>query len=87
MKISTFSSSPIERSISITRVFAPPCQGPFKLPIAEVIDECMSDIEDAVAQGFAENLGHIEGTPEYDESVNMIKSIVPNQDLTRTGWR
>ena len=47
----------------------------------------MEDIEDAVAKGFAENLGHTEGTSEYDESVNMIKSIVPNQDLTRTGWK
>ena len=47
----------------------------------------MEDIEDAVAKGFAENLGHVEGTSEYEESVNMIKSIVPNQDLTRTGWK
>ena len=46
----------------------------------------MEDIEDAVAKGFAENLGQVEGTSEYEESVNMIKSIVPNQDLTRTGW-
>lgn len=47
----------------------------------------MEDIEDQIAVGFAENLGHIEGTTVYQESIDMIKAIIPNQSLTRTGFK
>ena len=47
----------------------------------------MEDIEDQIAVGFAENLGYVEGTSEYQQSIDMIKVIIPNQDLTRTGFK
>ena len=47
----------------------------------------MEDIEDQIAVGFAENLGHIEGTTVYQESIDMIKAIIHNQSLTRTGFK
>ena len=47
----------------------------------------MEDIEDQIAVGFAENLGYVEGTSEYEQSIDMIKGIIPNQDLTRTGFK
>ena len=47
----------------------------------------MEDIEDQIAVGFAENLGYVEGTSEYQQSIDMIKGIIPNQDLTRTGFK
>jgi hypothetical protein len=45
---SAFSAVPISASIFITAVFAPPWSGPFRVPIAEVMHECMSDSVEAV---------------------------------------
>ena len=47
----------------------------------------LEDIEDQIAEGFADNLGHIEGTQEYDDAIELIRNAVPNKDLTRTGFK
>ena len=47
----------------------------------------LEDIEDDIAVGFAGNLGYSEGTQEYDDAISMIKGIIPNKALTRTGFR
>ena len=46
----------------------------------------LEDIEDQIAEGFADNLGYSEGSQDYVDAVDMIKSIIPNKDLTRTGF-
>ena len=47
----------------------------------------LEDIEDQIAEGFADNLGHTVGTQEYDDAVELIRNAVPNKDLTRTGFK
>ena len=47
----------------------------------------LEDIEDQIAEGFADNLGHTEGTQEYDDAIELIRNAVPNKDLTRTGFK
>ena len=47
----------------------------------------LEDIEDQIAEGFADNLGHIEGTQEYDDAIELIRNAIPNKDLTRTGFK
>ena len=47
----------------------------------------LEDIEDQIAEGFADNLGHIEGTQEYDDAIELIRNAVPNKNLTRTGFK
>ena len=46
----------------------------------------LEDIEDQIAEGFAENLGYLEGSQDYLDAIDMIKSIIPNKELTRTGF-
>ncbi|MEM9327156.1 MAG: TonB-dependent receptor [Bacteroidota bacterium] len=43
-------------------------------------------IAPAVAEGFAESQGFAPGTPEYEDAVNGILDIIPDDDVTRTGW-
>ena len=47
----------------------------------------LEDIEDQIAEGFADNLGHTEGTQEYDDAIELIRNAIPNMDLTRTGFK
>ena len=47
----------------------------------------LEDIEDQIAEGFADNLGHTEGTQEYNDAIDLIKNNVPDKDLTRTGFK
>ena len=47
----------------------------------------LEDIEDQIAEGFADNLGHTEGTKEYNDAIQLIKNNVPDKDLTRTGFK
>ena len=47
----------------------------------------LEDIEDQIAEGFADNLGHTEGTQEYNDAIELIKNNVPDKDLTRTGFK
>ena len=47
----------------------------------------LEDIEDQIAEGFADNLGHAEGTQEYNDAIELIKNNVPDKDLTRTGFK
>ena len=47
----------------------------------------LEDIEDQIAEGFADNLGHTVGTQEYNDAVELIKNTIPNKELTRTGFR
>tara|TARA_A100000164_G_scaffold329799_1_gene317782 strand:- start:2451 stop:5228 length:2778 start_codon:yes stop_codon:yes gene_type:complete len=47
----------------------------------------LEDIEDQIAEGFADNLGYTVGTQEYDDAVELIRNAVPNKDLTRTGFK
>ena len=47
----------------------------------------LEDIEDQIAEGFADNLGHTEGTQEYDDAIELIRNAIPNMDLTRTGYK
>ena len=46
----------------------------------------LEDIEDQIAAGFADNLGYSEGSQEYNDAIDMIRSIIPNKELTRTGF-
>lgn len=41
----------------------------------------------AVADGFAQSQGLVPGTPEYDQAYNTIIDIIPNQFVSRTGYR
>ena len=43
-------------------------------------------IAPAVADGFARSEGFEPGQPEYDSLFNGILDIIPNQDITRTGF-
>ncbi len=43
-------------------------------------------IAPAVADGFAQSQGFVPGTPEYEDAYNGIISIIPDDDVTRTGW-
>ena len=47
----------------------------------------LEDIEDQIAEGFADSQGHSVGSQEYDDAVSMIKDIIPNKELTRTGFK
>jgi len=44
-------------------------------------------IAPAVGEGFADNQGYIQGTPEYDSVVQAIINIIPEDDVTRTGYK
>jgi len=47
----------------------------------------LEDIEDQIAEGFADNLGYVEGSQEYADAISMIKATIPNKELTRTGFK
>ena len=47
----------------------------------------LEDVEDQIAEGFAETLGYVNGSPEYLDAIAMIKGIIPNKELTRTGFK
>ena len=47
----------------------------------------LEDVEDQIAEGFAENLGYVNGSSEYLDAIAMIKGIIPNKELTRTGFK
>jgi len=47
----------------------------------------LEDIEDQIAEGFADNLGYVEGSQDYTDAVSMIRGIIPNKELTRTGFK
>ena len=44
-------------------------------------------IAPAVGEGFADNQGYTPGTPEYDSVVQAIIDVIPEDNVTRTGYR
>ncbi len=47
----------------------------------------LKSIAPQVAQGFVQTLGLTPGTKAYDSAYNFIYNAVPNENVTRTGWK
>ena len=47
----------------------------------------LKNIAPSIADGYANNSGFEKGTSAYDSVYQVIFSLIPDQDVTRTGWK
>jgi iron complex outermembrane recepter protein len=47
----------------------------------------LKDIASTIADGYARNLGFEKGSSGYDSTYHLVLNIIPDQNVTRTGWK
>ncbi|NJM24883.1 MAG: TonB-dependent receptor plug domain-containing protein [Bacteroidia bacterium] len=47
----------------------------------------LKDVAPSVADGVATSQGYTPGTPEYEDLYNMVIALMPDQVVSRTGWK
>jgi iron complex outermembrane recepter protein len=47
----------------------------------------LKNISPIIADGYARNMGFEAGTPGYDSAYHLVFNLIPDQNVTRTGWK